>query len=244
MFYLSICLIFLISQIVKAEESIDQYFMNLALQEAEKGLLEGGVPIGSILVHNNKVLGKGHNLRVQSRSPVKHAELSALDDAGLLPNEIYTNSTLYTTLSPCQMCAGAVSLYQIPRVVIGDNINFKTDEGETYLRKLGKEVVVLNDNQAVNMMENFIKLHPDLWNQDIGLPKTSYLCNLHKGHGEFLQIKSVQPEEKNITEGWGPIEIIIIISLGLSIIGMVVAIFKLRKSKENHNYSLIDLQQI
>lgn len=240
----SICLLFLVGEFVKGQSDLDEYYMSIALDEARKGLLEGGLPIGSVLVHNNNILGKGHNLRVQTRSPVKHAELSALEDAGLLSADIYNNSTLYTTLSPCQMCAGAVSLYQIPRVVIGDNINFKTVEGETYLEKLGKEVVVLNSDQAVNMMGNFIKQHPDLWNQDIGLPITSYVCNLHKGHGEFLQIDKLNLEDKSRSENWSMIQIIIILCIGLSIVTLITAILSLWKSKEKYNYRLIEHQQI
>jgi cytosine deaminase len=141
-------------------------FLKEAIKEAKIGLNEGGIPIGSVIVYNGKIIGKGHNKRVQSNSVVLHGEMDALENTGRLTASIYKECTLYTTLSPCPMCSGAILLYGIPKVVIGEN---KTFLGSEYLlRKNGVEVVVLNNQQCIDMMHNFIKNNPDLWNEDIG----------------------------------------------------------------------------
>jgi cytosine deaminase len=141
-------------------------FLKEAIKEAKIGLNEGGIPIGSVIVYNGKIIVKGHNKRVQSNSVVLHGEMDALENTGRLTASIYKKCTLYTTLSPCPMCSGAILLYGIPKVVIGEN---KTFLGSEYLlRKNGVEVVVLNNQQCIDMMHNFIKNNPDLWNEDIG----------------------------------------------------------------------------
>jgi creatinine deaminase len=139
-----------------------------AVKEALAGLKEGGIPIGSVLSHKGKVIGKGHNQRVQRGSVVLHGEMDALENAGRLTASVYRESVLYTTLSPCPMCAGAILLYGIPKVVIGENKTFLG--AEDLLRAHGVDVVVLNDNICVSIMEEFIRQHPDLWNEDIGQP--------------------------------------------------------------------------
>ncbi len=141
-------------------------FMQKALAEAKKGLAEGGIPIGSVLVIDGKIAGRGHNRRVQHGSAVLHAEMDCLERAGRRTPAEYRRSVLYSTLSPCDMCSGAVLLYRIPKVVIGENRTFRGPED--YLRSRGVELVVLNDPECVQMMEKFIADKPDLWNEDIG----------------------------------------------------------------------------
>ena len=141
-------------------------FMELALEEAKKGWDEGGIPIGSVIVHNGKVLGSGHNRRVQQGSVVLHGEMDALENAGRQPASVYRNSVLYTTLSPCPMCSGAILLYGIPHVIVGENQTFMGDE--ELLRSRGVIVEVLNDPECIRMMTNFIEQNPELWNEDIG----------------------------------------------------------------------------
>lgn len=141
-------------------------FMQAALEEARKGLAEGGIPIGSVIVVNGRIAGMGHNRRVQKRSAILHAEMDALENAGRLSPEDYRRSVLYSTLSPCAMCSGAALLYKIPRIIIGDNVNFKGPE--EHLRSRGIELVILNDPECVAMMREFIAEKPDLWNEDIG----------------------------------------------------------------------------
>jgi cytosine deaminase len=143
-------------------------FLSDAIDEAKIGLKEGGIPIGSVLVHNGHVIGKGHNKRVQQKSVVLHGEMDALENAGRLPASVYKESVLYTTLSPCQMCSGAILLYGIPKVVIGENQTFKGSE--KLLEKNGVEVEVVNNAQCIEMMQKFIEKNPSLWNEDIGLP--------------------------------------------------------------------------
>jgi creatinine deaminase len=144
---------------------MDQH-MRAAIEEALQGLEEGGIPIGSVLVHGDAVLGRGHNRRVQQGSTVLHGEMDALERAGRLPGSVYRECTLYTTLSPCAMCSGAILLYGIPRVVIGENRTFLGEE--ELLRSRGVEVEVLADAECEEMMARFIREHPDLWNEDIG----------------------------------------------------------------------------
>lgn len=142
-------------------------FMELAMAEAENGLAEGGIPIGSVLVCDGKVLGSGRNQRIQQGSAIRHGEMDALENAGRHPADVYARSTLYTTLSPCAMCSGAILLYGIPHVVIGENRTFQGEED--LLRSRGVELEVLNDDACIDMMERFIRDNPDLWNEDIGV---------------------------------------------------------------------------
>lgn len=141
--------------------------MRAAIAEAEQSVREGGIPIGSVLVHGERVIGRGHNRRVQQGSAVLHGEMDALENAGRRPAAIYRASTLYTTLSPCAMCAGAILLYGIPRVVIGENRTFMGEEA--LLRSRGVRVDVLQDAECIRLMTDFIAAHPDLWNEDIGV---------------------------------------------------------------------------
>jgi cytosine deaminase len=142
-------------------------FMAAAIAEAEAGLTEGGIPIGSVLVHQGKILGRGHNRRVQQGSAILHGEMDALENAGRLNAAVYTQSVLYTTLSPCSMCAGAILLYRIPRVIVGENMTFMGEE--ELLRSRGVTVEVLQDPRCIEMMQKFIREHPSLWNEDIGV---------------------------------------------------------------------------
>lgn len=140
--------------------------MEAALAEARAGSAEGGIPIGSVLVVDGEVVGRGHNRRVQRGSVVLHAEMDALEDAGRLPAETYRRSTLYSTLSPCDMCSGAALLYGIPRIVIGENATFRGPE--EHVRSRGVEVVVLDDQGCIELMTEFIAARPELWSEDIG----------------------------------------------------------------------------
>jgi cytosine deaminase len=141
-------------------------FLAAAVAEAKAGLAEGGIPIGSVLVHQGKIIGRGHNRRVQRGSVVLHGEMDALENAGRLPASVYTQSILYTTLSPCAMCAGAILLYRIPRIVVGENATFMGEE--ELLRQRSVIVEVLQDPQCITLMREFIRDHPSLWNEDIG----------------------------------------------------------------------------
>jgi cytosine deaminase len=142
-------------------------FMEAAIAEAEQGHDEGGIPIGSVLVHRGAIIGRGHNRRLQQGSVVLHGEMDALERAGRQSAAVYRESVIYTTLSPCPMCTGAIILYGIPKVVIGENQTFMG--AEDWLRKSGVEVVVLQDRRCVAMMEAFIATHPAVWNEDIGV---------------------------------------------------------------------------
>jgi cytosine/creatinine deaminase len=142
-------------------------FMEIAVEEARLGLQEGGVPIGSVLVHHGKVIGRGHNRRVQKGSVVLHAEMDALENAGRQPGRVYRECAIYTTLSPCAMCSGAILLYGIPRVVIGENHTFLGEEA--LLRSGGVVVDVLQDPTCTDLMREFIRSNPELWNEDIGV---------------------------------------------------------------------------
>jgi cytosine/creatinine deaminase len=145
---------------------MDEY-MAAAIEEARKGLGEGGIPIGSVLVLDGKIVGRGHNRRVQKGSAILHAEMDCLENAGRLKAEDYSRSVLYSTLSPCDMCSGTVLLYKIPRVVIGEN---KTFQGpEDYVRSRGVQLEILNLEECIQMMEEFIAARPELWNEDIGV---------------------------------------------------------------------------
>ena len=146
---------------------MDDDFMRAAIDEARLGLSEGGIPIGSVLVHEGKILGRGRNRRVQRGSVVLHGEMDALENAGRRPASVYRASTLYTTLSPCPMCTGAILLYGIPRVIVGENVTFQG--GEDLLRSRGVQVDVLQDARCVKLMGDFIGARPELWNEDIGV---------------------------------------------------------------------------
>jgi cytosine deaminase len=137
-----------------------------AIEEAKTGYAEGGIPIGSVIVYRDKIIGRGHNRRVQNGSVVLHGEMDALENAGRQAASVYRECTLYTTLSPCPMCSGAILLYGIPKVIIGENKTFMGDE--EHLRNSGVEVVVLNNQECIDLMEKFIKEKPALWNEDIG----------------------------------------------------------------------------
>jgi len=141
-------------------------FMEAAIEEARRGLAEGGIPIGSVLVHEGQIIGRGHNRRVQKGSVTLHGEMDALENAGRQPAAVYRNSVLYTTLSPCAMCTGAILLYQIPRVVIGENATFVGEE--ELLRSRGVQLDVRQDRTCITLMREFIAAHPELWNEDIG----------------------------------------------------------------------------
>jgi len=142
-------------------------FLKAAFDEANTGLTEGGIPIGSVIVHRGQIIGRGHNRRVQQGSSVLHGEMDAFENAGRQPASVYRECTLYTTLSPCAMCSGAILLYGIQRVVVGENITFTGEE--ELLRSRGVDVEVLQDEACVQMMQSFIAQRPELWNEDIGV---------------------------------------------------------------------------
>jgi cytosine deaminase len=142
-------------------------FLRAAFDEANKGLREGGIPIGSVIVHDGKIIGRGHNRRVQSGSAILHGEMDAFENVGRQPASVYRECTLYTTLSPCAMCSGAILLYGIPRVIVGENLTFMGEE--ELLRSRGVQVEVLQDDTCVQMMQTFIAQRPELWNEDIGV---------------------------------------------------------------------------
>lgn len=145
---------------------MDDEFLRAAIDEAEAGVREGGIPIGSVLVHDGRIIGRGHNRRVQRGSSILHGEMDAIENAGRLPAAVYRNSTIYTTLSPCSMCSGAILLYGIPRVVIGENQTFLGEE--ELLRSRGVQIDLVNDASCIRLMREFIAAHPSLWNEDIG----------------------------------------------------------------------------
>lgn len=142
-------------------------FLQAAIDEAKAGLSEGGIPIGSVLVHQGRIIGRGHNKRIQSGSPTLHGEMDALENAGRQPASVYRECEIYTTLSPCSMCTGAILLYGIPKVIVGENKTFMGEED--LLRSRGVEVEVVQDPECIRMMEDFIRNKPQLWNEDIGV---------------------------------------------------------------------------
>lgn len=142
-------------------------FLQAAIEEAKKGLDEGGIPIGSVLVISGQIVGRGHNRRVQQKSCVLHAEMDCLENAGRLKAQDYSQSVLYSTLSPCDMCSGAALLYKIPRIVIGENKTFRGPED--YVRSRGVELDIVNDADCIQLMRDFIAANPELWNEDIGV---------------------------------------------------------------------------
>ena len=141
-------------------------FMRAAIEEARQGLAEGGIPIGSVIVHRGHIIGRGHNRRVQQGSAILHGEMDAFENAGRQPASVYAESVLYTTLSPCAMCSGAILLYKIPRIIVGENRTFMGEED--LLRARGVQVDVLQDEDCIAMMREFIAARPKLWNEDIG----------------------------------------------------------------------------
>jgi creatinine deaminase len=148
------------------KEKHEDEFLKAAVNEAEIGLKGGGIPIGSVIVCDGKIIGRGHNRRVQKNSAILHAEMDALENAGRLPAFVYKRCTLYTTLSPCSMCSGAILLYGIAHIIIGENKTFIGEEA--FLRSKGVKVEVLQDKVCISLMEDFIKDNPKLWNEDIG----------------------------------------------------------------------------
>jgi creatinine deaminase len=146
---------------------VNDAFLEAAIEEARQGLREGGIPIGSVLVHEGKIIGRGHNQRVQRGSVIHHGEMNCLENAGRQSAAVYRQCTLYTTLSPCPMCTGAILLYGIPRVVIGENVTFIG--GEESLRAAGVQIDVLQNDECIAMMREFIANNPALWNEDIGV---------------------------------------------------------------------------
>ncbi len=141
-------------------------FLQSAIEEARQGLAEGGIPIGSVIVHDGRIIGRGHNRRVQQGSTVLHGEMDAFENAGRQPARVYRQCTLYTTLSPCPMCSGAILLYGIPKVIVGENRTFMGEEA--LLRSRGVEVEVLQNDTCIALMHDFIAARPELWNEDIG----------------------------------------------------------------------------
>jgi cytosine deaminase len=145
----------------------DDPFLQAAIAEARQSLAEGGIPIGAVLVHEGRIIGRGHNCRVQTGSPIDHGEMNCLRHAGRLPAGVYRNCTLYSTLSPCPMCSGAIVLYKIPRVVAGENRTFWG--AEEYMRSNGIQVTVVQDPECIELIAEFIRANPRLWNEDIGV---------------------------------------------------------------------------
>jgi cytosine/creatinine deaminase len=142
-------------------------FLQAAFDEARLSLSEGGIPIGSVLVSEGKIIGRGHNCRVQTGSAIDHGEMNCLRNAGRLPSRVYRSSTMYSTLSPCPMCSGAIVLYKIPQVIVGENQNFRG--AEDYMRSQGIRVDVVQDAECIQLMQKFIAENPNLWNEDIGV---------------------------------------------------------------------------
>src|SRR6202011_4215374 len=142
-------------------------YLEAAIEQANKSFAEGGIPIGSVLVHEGKIIGRGHNCRVQTGSPIDHGEMNCLRNAGRLPAKVYQSSVIYSTLSPCPMCSGAIVLYKIPRVIVGENTTFLG--AEDYLRGNGIQVDVVQDPECIALMTSFVKSNPELWNEDIGV---------------------------------------------------------------------------
>jgi cytosine deaminase len=150
-----------------ATQQIMDPFLQAAIDEAKKGLAADGIPIGSVLVCDGEIIGRGHNQRVQQGSVIHHGEMNCLENAGRRSAAVYQRSTLYTTLSPCPMCSGAILLYKIPHVIVGENVTFAGDA--EYLRSQGVRVDVLQDDECIRMMRDFIARNPKLWNEDIGV---------------------------------------------------------------------------
>jgi cytosine deaminase len=146
-------------------------YLRAAIEEAKRGLAEGGIPIGSVLVIDGQIVGRGHNRRVQRASAILHAEMDCIENAGRLTADDYQRAVIYSTLSPCDMCSGAILLYKIPKVVIGENHTFRGPED--YVRSRGVELQIVNDPECIRMMDEFIATQPALWNEDIGQPPSA-----------------------------------------------------------------------
>jgi creatinine deaminase len=144
----------------------DEY-LAAAIEQARESLAEGGIPIGSVLVYKGRIIGRGHNCRVQTGSAIDHGEMNCLRNAGRLSGSVYRDSTIYSTLSPCPMCSGAIILYRIPRVIVGENVTFSG--AEDYMRSQGVQVEIVQDPECIRMMSDFILANPELWNEDIGV---------------------------------------------------------------------------
>ena len=142
-------------------------FLKAAIEQAQKSLSEGGIPIGSVLVHDGNIIGRGHNCRVQTGSPIDHGEMNCLRNAGRLASSVYRRCTMYSTLSPCPMCSGAIVLYKIPYVVVGENRTYLG--AEDYMRSNGIRIDVVQDAECIELLARFIKANPELWNEDIGM---------------------------------------------------------------------------
>ena len=142
-------------------------FLEAAIEEARKGAAAGGIPIGSVLVLDGEIIGRGHNQRVQKGSPILHAEMDCFENAGRRTAAEYRRCVLYSTLSPCDMCSGTSLLYEIPKIVVGENVNFRGPED--HVRSRGVELVIVNDEECIEMMRSFIEQRPELWNEDIGV---------------------------------------------------------------------------
>ena len=142
-------------------------FLQAAIDEAKKGLAAGGIPIGSVLVLDGSIIGRGHNQRVQQGSVIHHAEMNCLENAGRQKASVYQRCVLYSTLSPCPMCSGAALLYKIPHIIVGENVTFQGPED--YVRAQGVKVEIVNDSTCIQLMQDFIKSRPELWNEDIGV---------------------------------------------------------------------------
>src|SRR5438552_710062 len=160
------CLGFVLAPSICLNSCMDQ-FLAAAIEEARKGLAAGGIPIGSVLICDGRIIGRGHNQRVQQGSVIHHAEMNCLENAGRQKASVYRRCTLYSTLSPCPMCSGAALLYKIPRIVIGETVTFKGSE--EYLRAQGMQLEVRQGASCMRLMRNFIAAHPELWNEDIGV---------------------------------------------------------------------------
>lgn len=166
----SLIFLILIANFVFASSPAVDEFMQAAIEEAEKGMAAGGIPIGSVLVYEGKIIGRGHNQRMQKGSAIHHGEMNCLENAGRLPPHVYQNAILYTTLSPCPMCSGAIRLYKIGKVVIAENATFMGDED--LLRSSGVSLTVIDDPTCKELMRKFIASHPDEWYEDIGVEGT------------------------------------------------------------------------
>jgi len=153
-------------RLVHFKKVMSDVFMEAAIEEARKGLAAGGIPIGSVLVHQGKIIGRGHNQRVQQGSVIHHAEMNCLENAGRQNASVYRECILYSTLSPCPMCSGAALLYGIPKIIVGENITFQGPE--SYIRSQGIDLEIRQDETCIHLMRNFIATRPELWNEDIG----------------------------------------------------------------------------
>lgn len=230
------------------QEKIDRIFLDESIKEALLGLSENGVPVGSVLVYDNKIIGRGHNMMMQTGNPILHAEMSAISNAGRLSSKIYRNSTLYTSLSPCPMCTGAINLFQIPKIVIADNTNYKSKYGETLLKKLGRDVKILENDKSIKMMSDFIKFNNSIWKTDIGeseitIASSSANDNINldiKFENQFLQNFDMREDRKSSNSN-NHNSLLIIVTFVFVILCLIYCIvIQIRRSdKLNSNYILV-----